>query len=86
MGPEPLWEFWKGEKCLNPSGCRTPNHPARSLVTILTTAFRLPIFASISPISVRTPSILQTSPRTTIVLGSLKSISLRCTLQCKPIS
>ena len=86
MGPEPLWEFWKGEKYLNPSGGRTRNLPARGLVTILTTALRLPIFASISPISIRTPSILQISPRTKIVLGSLKSISLQCTLQCKPIS
>jgi hypothetical protein len=81
VGPEPLWEFWKGEKCLNPTVGRTPNHPSRGLVTILTSALRLPIFASISPISIRTPSILQTSPRT-IVMGSPKSISL----QCKPIS
>jgi hypothetical protein len=81
VGPEPLWELWKREKLLNPTGGRTPDHPARGLVTILTTALLPLIYASMTPTSIRTSCILQTSPGRAIVLGNLKSASPQCTLQ-----
>ena len=30
--PEPVWTFWRSEKSLAPTGIRTPDRPARSLV------------------------------------------------------
>jgi hypothetical protein len=32
--PEPVWTFWRREKCLSLAGARTPDRPARSLVAI----------------------------------------------------
>jgi len=40
--PEPVWTLWRTEKSLTTTGIRTPDHPVRSLVAVLTTLLRLP--------------------------------------------
>jgi hypothetical protein len=38
---ELVWTFWKRDKTSTPAGIRTPDLPARSLGTILTTLARI---------------------------------------------
>jgi hypothetical protein len=42
--PEPGWPFWKRERFLAPVADRTPDHPARSLITVSTTFCVVPVF------------------------------------------
>jgi hypothetical protein len=41
--PEPVWRYWGTEKSFPSARIRTPDRPARSLVTVQTTLLRLRI-------------------------------------------